>query len=364
MIRKYLLPIFSIAGFLFAIWMVLQGAKAIPPSKPLTEPPHPPYAHKISGAGILEPSTQNIAIGTQVSGLVDRIHVSVGQHVQVGELLFSLDSRKHRAALVVREAALAEAKAKLTRLLAAPRKEDLPPSLAKVKEAEANLEDLRLLLQTAIKVHQEQVISREDLDRRRFAAQAAEARLSQAKANLNLLEAGAWQPDIQVAKAEAAKVEAEVLAEKVELDLLHIRAPVDGDILQVNIRPGEYAQSGVPSKPLIMMGNLERLHVRVDIDENDAWRFQPEAPALAFVRGNPELKTQLRFEYMEPYVIPKRSLTGESTERVDTRVMQVVYSFKRGGINVYPGQLMDVYIEDNTARSVRSPISQEPGRSP
>jgi hypothetical protein len=114
----------------------------------------------------------------------------------------------------------------------------------------------------------------------------------------------------------------------------------------VNIRPGEFAQSGVLAEPLILMGDLARLHVRVDVDENDAWRFTLNSRATAFVRGNPRLKTALAFEYIEPYVIPKRSLTGESIERVDTRVMQIVYSFPRDALNVYPGQLMEVYIED------------------
>lgn len=68
--------------------------------------------------------------------------------------------------------------------------------------------------------------------------------------------------------------------------------------------------------------------MRVDIDENDAWRFRPGAPALAYVRGNPDLKTPLRFERFEPYVIPKQSLTGDTTERVDTRVLQVIYSLR------------------------------------
>ena len=88
------------------------------------------------------------------------------------------------------------------------------------------------------------------------------------------------------------------------------------------------------------------MHVRVDIDENDAWRFKPEAPAMAFIRGQPKFKTDLTFEYVESYVIPKRSLTGDSTERVDTRVMQVIYSFKHGALPIYPGQQMDVFIED------------------
>ena len=98
-------------------------------------------------------------------------------------------------------------------------------------------------------------------------------------------------------------------------------------------------------RSLLLFGAIGRFHVRVDVDENDAWRFRRDASAVAFVRGNREIKTTLKFEWVEPYVIPKRSLTGESTERVDTRVMQVVYSFEHGALPVYLGQQMDLFIE-------------------
>jgi len=101
----------------------------------------------------------------------------------------------------------------------------------------------------------------------------------------------------------------------------------------------------------------------VDIDENDAWRFREQAAAVAFVRGNPALKTNLRFEYVEKYVIPKRSLTGESTERVDTRVMQVVYSYGRSDLSIFPGQLLDVFIEDLSAEPKDQGKSDE-GKNP
>jgi len=55
----------------------------------------------------------------------------------------------------------------------------------------------------------------------------------------------------------------------------------------------------------------------------------------------------------EPYVIPKKSLTGDSTERVDTRVLQVIYSIRDGGPSVYVGQQMDVYIETPVGMNTR-----------
>jgi hypothetical protein len=113
----------------------------------------------------------------------------------------------------------------------------------------------------------------------------------------------------------------------------------------VKVRVGEYAQPGPLATPLMLMGNVDELVVRVDVDENDAWRVRPDAKAFAFVRGNPDLKTPLKFLRIEPYVIPKKSLTGDSTERVDTRVLQVLYTFERGSLPVYVGQQMDVFVD-------------------
>ena len=68
-------------------------------------------------------------------------------------------------------------------------------------------------------------------------------------------------------------------------------------------------------------------------------------PAWATLKGRKEPRFPLEFVRIEPYVVPKRSLTGESTERVDTRVLQVLYSFEPAALNAYVGQQMDVFIE-------------------
>ena len=97
--------------------------------------------------------------------------------------------------------------------------------------------------------------------------------------------------------------------------------------------------------PLILLGNVDNLHVRVDVEEHEASRVQPGAKAIAAVRGNADLKTPLAFVRFEPFVVPKKSLTGDSTERVDTRVLQVFYSLDRGQVPVYVGQQIDAFIE-------------------
>jgi hypothetical protein len=48
---------------------------------------------------------------------------------------------------------------------------------------------------------------------------------------------------------------------------------------------------------------------------------------------------------IEPYILPKKSLSGESTERVDTRVLQIIFRFQNPDFPVYVGQQMDVFIQ-------------------
>jgi hypothetical protein len=120
---------------------------------------------------------------------------------------------------------------------------------------------------------------------------------------------------------------------------------VDGVVLQVNVRPGEFVGAN-PGQALVMLGAVtDRVNVRVDIDEHDIPRFKPGAPAVASLRGAPDKKYPLTFVRVEPYVIPKKSLTGDNTERVDTRVLQVLYSLKRADRPIYVGQQLDVFID-------------------
>ena len=345
MIRKFLLPLLAIGGVIFAVWTVVMSTQPTPTAPPVAQPAQAPFASFIAGAGIIEASTENMAVGTPVSGVVTGLYVQVGQAVQVNDPLFTLDDRNLRAELAVCQTSLQQAKEKLTRLKSMPRPEEIPEALARVKEAEAVLADAKNQVDLAESVRDKRAISEDQVLRRRYAAQAAEAKLAQARAQLALLKAGSWKPDVDVAKAEVAAAEAQLQATQTELDRLTIRALVSGEVLQVNIRLGEFAQAGMLQTPLMMLGDVDRLHVRVDVDENDAWRVRGDAPAVAFVRGNRDLKTPLQFVRTEPYILPKRSLTGDTTERLDTRVLQILYSFVPVDLPVYVGQQMDVFIE-------------------
>lgn len=304
---KNILPFLAAAGFLFAAYTVIHGNQAMPVAPAVTEPASAPFKAFIAGAGIIEAQSQNIAIGTPLSGIVKTVAVKAGDPVKTGAPLFYLDDRDTRAALAIKLADLAKAR-------------------ADISVAKATFSDAKSLNDLAEAVTDRRAISAEELLKRRNAMFIAKARLESAQALAQQAEAG-------VADSETT------------LSRLAVRAPVDGEALQVNIRPGEFAQAGALNTPLLVLGNLERLHVRVDIDENDAWRFDKNSKAVAFLRGNRNFKVDLVLAYVEPYVVPKKSLTGDSTERVDTRVLQALYQFDRQQLPIYVGQQMDVFIE-------------------
>ncbi len=345
MIRKFVLPLLSVVGLCAAIWVVTRQNQPVPAAPPVAPPAEAPFASYVAGSALIEANTENIAIGTNVSGIVTEIAVKPGSRVQAGDPLFKIDDRSLRAQREVQRSALRLAREQLARLAAQPRPEEIPPAEARVEEARAALADARSQLDLWDSVADKRAVSQDELNRRRYAAQVAAARLRQSETQLALLKAGTWKPDIEIATAQVEAAEAQLRQTETEIERLTVRAPVAGEVLQVKIRLGEYALAGVLQTPLMLIGNLDPLHVRVDVDENDAWRVRPGAPAMAFVRGNRDLKTPLRFVRIEPYVVPKRSLTGDSTERVDTRVLQILYSFDRTALPVFVGQQMDVFIE-------------------
>lgn len=348
-----MIPILAVGGALLATYMVLSERAPEVQSRSKVIPPSRPYEASLACVGIIEASSQSIAIGAPVPGIVVNMAVTVGDNVHEGDPLLHIDDRAARAELTLREAQLRAAEQMLSRLEAMPRPEELPGAEAKVAEAEARLDDAES--QRAMAESAAESIALKELSKWRYAVAAAQARLAQARAELQLLKAGAWKEDVAVARAKVESARASVKASEIDLERLTVRAPLDGEVLQVNIQPGEFAEKGALVTPFMIMGDTRTLHVRVDVDENDAWRVRPEARACASLRGNSQIKTDLQFVRIDPYVVPKTSLTGKSTERVDTRVLQVLYSFPRDSLPVYVGQRMDVFIDTSGAVQTDDP---------
>lgn len=317
---RVFLPLLAVIAVAYAAFSIMRTHPRLVKSDPPVPPPISQFEQTLAGVGLIEANTENVAIGTELAGVVAKVFVGAGREVKAGDPLFQLDDRRLAAELASRQAALAVAEAKV---------ETVANALADTEDQFKRAQALR----------DSKVASADEFSRREFARKIAEGRLHEAK-------------------AEVVSARAQVHATEIDIERSTVRAPMDADVLQVKVRAGEFAPAGQTATALLTLGRLRPLHLRVDIDEHEAWRFRTSAAAVAQVRGNPEVKVTLKFVRMEPLVIPKRSLTGDSTERVDTRVLQVIYEIEAGGTALFVGQQMDVFIEAATS----DPIGKMPLR--
>lgn len=290
-IGRWKLPLFAIIGLSFALISVLNR-KVDPVREPAINPPSTIFKNTVAGIGVVEPKSEVINLGTELSGIVRTVHVRVGDKVKQGSPLLTLDERDIDAQINTLKATLDSNKVQL---------KDAISQFALVK----NMGDSR-------------AVAKDDFNRRKYAAELASTRIIETEALLK----------------QAATTK----------DRLTIKAPIDGEILYLNVRPGEFAAANTLSDPLISMGDISTLYVRVEIDQENASLVHPKSRAIGVKRWNTKTPTVLEFVRFEPYIKPKKNLASAG-QRVDTRVLQIIYMLVDPENPPFVGEQMDVFIE-------------------
>lgn len=313
---RQILPVIAVLGLVIAAFFILSGQPDRELSEPDREPPRAPDTlaneARVAGSGVVEPSSEVVQIGSALSGLVTGLFVEPGDRVSEGQTLFTVDARQARSQLREAEAAVREAQA----------------AIAEARSAQATASSQLALYRN---VSDPAAVSRSEVIRAEGEASTAAERLRLARARY------------EAAQARAASA-------RTEIGRLTITAPIAGEILAVNIRKGEYVSTmgGGGAQPFIEMGQTQPMHVRIDIDEEQAPRLALGEPATVSPRGAAGQQVQATFVRAEPLVVPKRSLTNSAAERVDVRVLQVIYELPASATGAdgtfRVGQQVDAYI--------------------
>ncbi|GJQ28862.1 MAG: hypothetical protein HBSAPP03_07460 [Phycisphaerae bacterium] len=342
---RWITIILSVVGLAVGVYAV-STADTPPVSLPLARPAAVnPYARGVSALGLVEPTGRDVGVVAPEPGLVVGVHAGVGDRVKKGDALFELDSRALRAELLRAEAAVALAQAEIDRWHALPRTEDVPPLEAAVARARALLKDREENLKATQDAAARGGGNEREVSSATFAVEAARAEAARAEADLAKVKAGGWRPDLAVAEAALAQRRAEVEALKVLMDRLVVRSPRDGVVLRREIEAGEYAGTDRRT-PAMIVGDLAKLSVRAQVDEEDIALVTARSRAVARTRGAASAEVRLKLTRIEPYARPKRDLAGDNLERVDTRVIDVVFEVEgEVATPLYPGQAVDVFIE-------------------
>lgn len=308
-----------LAGFVSAYVLGIQKK----PQPPAFNPASNPYEKGIYANGIIESyqtSGENINIYPEVAGTVTKILVSEGQPVNVGMPLLMLDDSVQRATADQQEAQTESAKAQIG------------------------------LTKASLKSLQDQL----DKQKKSYALDPKSVSKDALDTAQNAVEVGKANWDVAQKQYEALLKAYQ--ASNVLLSKYVIKAPSEGAALSINTAVGSYisSQGSYDSYtggfgPPIVMGDLQNyIGVRCYIDEILIHRLpQPsQMHARMFIRGT-NINIPLEYVRAQPYVTPKIELSNQRTERVDVRVLPIIFRFaKPKDITLYPGQLVDVYIGD------------------
>jgi len=356
---RKILFILSFAGLVAGCLGAYLFGITQPPLPPAFPPPANPYAAGIYAEGIVEsdqPSGENINIYPEVPGVVRTIFVAEGQTVRKGAPLLQIDDTVQRATVEQQAAQVRAGMSLLEELRAQPRKENLDVVQSQIVAAQASLkttDDALAKQQSAYDLNPKS-ISKDALDGASNAMTVAKANLEVAQRQYDLIKAGAWSYDIADQEKQIDALEKARMASSALLDKYLILAPRDAIVLSISATVGSYisAQGTYDAytqgaAPVMVLGTPQtELNVRCYVDEILVPHIPPAAKMKAqmSVRGS-TVKLPMEFVRVQPFVSPKIELSNEKAERVDVRVLPVIFRVKKpADLNLYPGALVDVYI--------------------
>ena len=349
----------SALGLLGACYVAYFSTITHAAQSPLFDPAANPYADGIYSEGIVEgvqTSGENINMYPEVPGTVVRIFVREGQLVKKGAPLLLIDDSVQRGTAEQQLAQAQAARAMLDELKAEPRKETLDVIVAQMKAAAASLKTATDELdkqQAAYKIDPGS-ISMDALDSAINAKVVAERNLDVARRQYDLSKAGAWSYDIASQQKQYEALMKAYASSSALLSKYLLRAPQDGVVLSINTIAGAYVSPQGAydtytqgSNPILAMSTAgDRLSVRCYVDEILVSHLPPSSQIKArmTIRGT-TTEIPLTFDRIQPFVSPKIELSDQRQERVDVRVLPIIFQLDRPkNVNLYPGELVDVYI--------------------
>jgi multidrug resistance efflux pump len=205
----------------------------------------PPLAALAQTAARAAPPAAVMQLGVAATGIVEKIFVRDGDHVDAGQLLMTIDCRPLQAEIKVRGANLAAAEAAFVRTRNGPRPDEVAIGEANVGVARARSEEAQAAYDRAQELREGITISRAALLQARRDARISAAQLEDQKRRLDLLHAGSRAEDISEATAKRDSAAALLEEAKALFEQCFLRAPAAGNV-KILATPGQFVSTNVP----------------------------------------------------------------------------------------------------------------------
>lgn len=303
----------------------------------------PPSPTLVVAPGRVEPISEAVEVGVEISGKIKTVLVEEGDQVQHGQTLALLSSSDYEAQLVAAEARLRQAQAEWQRLINGARREERREAWAAVEQAEAMQRQAEAEMTRRQMLDQRGYIAREEADRARRDFEVATARLAEARERHALITAAARPEDRDRAQAAVALARAQLQEAQARLDKAVIRSPLTGTVLRKHVHPGEGVSPESPPSVLFTVADTTTLRVRVEVDEADISKVQVGQEAYVTAKAYGDTKFRGRVARIGQMLGKKKLRTEAPVEHVDTKVLEILVDVEDGRTLV-PGLRVDAFI--------------------
>jgi len=321
----------GVAAFLLTASLAISFRRAHENSSPAAAAVASQGPALVAGPGRVEPYSEDIKIGSELSGRLKSVLVEEGDAIHRGQVLAELENADYRAQVESAEASVVARHAALRKVINGARHQEREEAWSSVDEARAVTEDAQAELRRRQQLFAAGVVSREELDRYARESDVAKAKYRGAVEQHSLVDDHAREEDRSLAEADLRLAKSQLEEARARYEKTFIRSPIDGSVLRKHHRSGEsVSNSSTVPDPILTIGDRTRLRVRVDVDETDVGKVQVGQKAYATADAFGKQKFWGRVVRVGQQLGPKNVRSDEPTEKVDTKILETLVELDPG----------------------------------
>lgn len=342
MTRKSVLIIAAVA-FVLTVSLTLYSTRTREAHRPqtLVKPVSPEL---VAGPGRVEPVSEDIKIGSELSGKLRSVNVEEGDTVRKGQVLAVLENDDYRAEVLSAEAEVRAKQATLRKVINGARVQERSEALSTVRAAQAVMENAKAEADRHQKLFAAGVISQEEAERYSREYDVAKAQYQESVQRHSLVDDHAREEDVAFAQADLQLAQARLEDALAKYEKTRIKSPIDGTVLRKHHRSGEsVSNSSTAPDPILTIGDTKVLRVRVDVDETDVNKVRVGTKAYVTADAFGEQKFWGHVVRVGELLGPKNVRTDEPTEHVDRKILETLVELDPGA-RLPMGLRVDAYI--------------------
>ncbi len=298
----------------------------------------------VAGPGLVEPESEDIKLGSELSGKLRSVDVEEGDPVHKGQVLAVIENDDYRAQVLSAEAEVAQRQAILRKVINGARSQERLEALSSVREARAVMDNALSEKQRRERLYEFGVVSREETERYAREYEVAREKYQAAMEHHSLIDDRPREEDQSSAEADLALARARLEEARARYEKTFIRSPIDGTVLRKHHRTGEsVSNSSTVPDPVVTIGNKAVLRVRVDVDETEVSKVRVGQKAYVTADAYGGQKFWGHVVRVGERLGRKNIRTDEPTERVDTKILETLIELDRG-TELPVGLRVDSYI--------------------